>query len=277
MVAKIPFTKKKQEILRRLYPIMYRDEVAAELKVSEPLVARWARELGLKRNRKGIKKRFRTEEHKLRIAEALLGHVISKKTRKKIGKANSGRKLTEETKKKIRDTKKRNNSVPKGDKHYNWKGGKPWERFATPEYQEWRNKVLKRDYHTCQHCGETHAKIDAHHIKSYKDYPKLRYKVSNGLTLCRACHWKVHGKKLPEIKKIKCACGCGQELNSFDIHGRPRKYINFHGARGKPKPESMKRQLSEARKGVPKTKEQKEAIKRGLANSSKPIGRPKGS
>lgn len=38
-------------------------------------------------------------------------------------------------------------------------------------------------------------RLEAHHIKSWKNYPKLRYKVSNGKTLCYECHHK-RGYKL---------------------------------------------------------------------------------
>jgi len=63
------------------------------------------------------------------------------------------------------------------------------------KYQEWRLAVWKRDNFTCQKCGKTanelkkdKIKICADHIKPYCNYPKLRYKVSNGITLCVPCH-----------------------------------------------------------------------------------------
>lgn len=61
-------------------------------------------------------------------------------------------------------------------------------------YQGWRRRVLKRDHHTCQRCGESNAKY-AHHIKRWADYPKLRLVLSNGITLCRRCHTKEHRKE----------------------------------------------------------------------------------
>ncbi len=51
-------------------------------------------------------------------------------------------------------------------------------------YDEWRNAVFERDKYTCQKC-EARGYIEAHHIKSWKNYPKLRYKISNGITLCK--------------------------------------------------------------------------------------------
>lgn len=34
--------------------------------------------------------------------------------------------------------------------------------------------------------------IVAHHIKSFAEYPKLRFVVSNGIVLCRKCHQETH-------------------------------------------------------------------------------------
>lgn len=68
---------------------------------------------------------------------------------------------------------------------------------GTSEYKAWRKTVFKRDRYTCQECGKVAGNgengIDAHHIKSYADYPDLRTDVANGLTLCTKCHQKIHG------------------------------------------------------------------------------------
>jgi len=59
-------------------------------------------------------------------------------------------------------------------------------------HHKWVNAVISRDKATCQECGATDVELHAHHIKSYKDYPELRFDVSNGLTLCHKCHWQLH-------------------------------------------------------------------------------------
>lgn len=146
-----------------------------------------------------------------------------------------GVKLSVATIEKIRQTKIVNNSVPSGSNHYKWKGGKAWDRYKDPEYLRWRKMVLSRDNSICQFCGIQNVKfISAHHIKSYKEYPSLRFELSNGITLCRECHRHLHSKPLPAVEIIQCACGCGTTINSFDKYGRARRYVNFHGKRKKP-------------------------------------------
>lgn len=56
-------------------------------------------------------------------------------------------------------------------------------------YYTWRKLVLQRDNFICQICKKENSK-EAHHIKNYKNYPELRYKISNGQTLCNDCHKK---------------------------------------------------------------------------------------
>jgi len=63
------------------------------------------------------------------------------------------------------------------------------------KYTEWRMKVFIKDKFICQICKKTSnelkklgIKICADHIKPYCNYPKLRYVVSNGRTLCMPDH-----------------------------------------------------------------------------------------
>lgn len=57
---------------------------------------------------------------------------------------------------------------------------------------KWRREVYKRDDLTCQDCGKTHCRVYAHHIKSGTHYPKLRFDITNGVTLCYECHVSKH-------------------------------------------------------------------------------------
>lgn len=64
----------------------------------------------------------------------------------------------------------------------------------TPEYKEWRLSVFERDNFTCADCDIKGGGLNAHHIKKFKDFPKDRYKINNGTTLCIKCHRKRHKK-----------------------------------------------------------------------------------
>lgn len=76
----------------------------------------------------------------------------------------------------------------------NWKGGIPYKDPDRSRYRskEWAKAVKNRDGWTCRECGATDG-LHAHHIKRWRDYPELRYELSNGLTLCHPCHEKAHG------------------------------------------------------------------------------------
>lgn len=54
----------------------------------------------------------------------------------------------------------------------------------------WATLVKLRD----GKCTNCHSEDDlhAHHIKSYKEFPELRYDVNNGMTLCGICHREHH-------------------------------------------------------------------------------------
>ncbi len=84
-----------------------------------------------------------------------------------------------------------------GIKHWNWKNGiskinKPERVFmmSTFEYKLWRQSVFTRDNFTCIWCGQIRGNIEADHIKSWRDYPELRFAIDNGRTLCHNCHVK---------------------------------------------------------------------------------------
>lgn len=73
----------------------------------------------------------------------------------------------------------------------------PWlrplrQQRNSPQIAAWRIAVFERDNYTCADCEVRGGRLNAHHIKSFKDYPKLRHDVDNGITLCECCHRKRH-------------------------------------------------------------------------------------
>lgn len=117
---------------------------------------------------------------------------IKKQRESKLGnKYHSEIKHSEETKRKIRENCPDN----KGSKHWNWQGGiTPLDAKIrnSEELKQWRKDVFERDHYTCLVCGQVGGEINAHHIKSFKKYPELRFDVDNGVTLCIDCHKLKH-------------------------------------------------------------------------------------
>lgn len=121
-----------------------------------------------------------------------------------------------------------------------WKGKRQEKRRIKKgsEWKQWRELVFKRDNYTCQICGirsgrDTEYKVELHphHIKSYSEFPELRFDVSNGQTLCSSCHYALHGnlnKGIVRIKKhkptIKTCPGC----NELFVANRPDKFLCSH-------------------------------------------------
>jgi hypothetical protein len=64
------------------------------------------------------------------------------------------------------------------------------EKHGSAADREWRTAVFERDRYTCQDCGQTGGRLQAHHIEAYKARPDLRHVLSNGMTLCIPCHKK---------------------------------------------------------------------------------------
>jgi hypothetical protein len=68
------------------------------------------------------------------------------------------------------------------------------------DYRRWATAVYERDGFACRQCGSTGA-IHAHHVKEWSEFPELRFKVSNGLTVCQDCHQIIHGRKMTQASK----------------------------------------------------------------------------
>lgn len=66
--------------------------------------------------------------------------------------------------------------------------------FDDPEYKKWRKQVYTRDKHQCQWPGcQSKKRLNAHHIKTWSEYPSLRFSVQNGITLCYSHHKLIKG------------------------------------------------------------------------------------
>jgi len=55
-------------------------------------------------------------------------------------------------------------------------------------------KFIQKKY-TCQECGKRGVEIHPHHFKSFAKFEKLRFEITNGITLCKKCHYNKHSKE----------------------------------------------------------------------------------
>lgn len=121
-------------------------------------------------------------------------HILSDDGRKKIIESNKKRVWTDEMREKLKKRKKPAWIFLRGENNPNWKEDKSRsEKLSrlrkTVAYEEWRKAVFERDNYTCQKCGDNRGgNLEADHIKPFAYFPKLRFEISNGRTLCNECH-----------------------------------------------------------------------------------------
>jgi hypothetical protein len=113
------------------------------------------------------------------------GKKMSLEHRKRLSESHKGqsRKHRKETKIKISESLKLKNNP-----NYIYRKIEEKNKQGSPEYNEFKQEVLKRDKHTCQRCGRKDRQLEVHHIKAKSIYPELTLVVSNGITLCDICH-----------------------------------------------------------------------------------------
>lgn len=179
-----------------MYQKGYSDEVIAKkIGVSRRTIGNYRKKYGIKTRSRGswllgnkrpkhsifIKKWIKNNGHPMK------GMSHKESTKKKMRESWSYEKIiTPERNQKISETRKRKYGTKNKNKRYI----KNLLRKSAV-YRNWRNGVFERDKYTCQKCKVKGIYLEAHHIKSFNDFPELRYVISNGLTLCRKCHLKI--------------------------------------------------------------------------------------
>ena len=116
------------------------------------------------------------------MGRSLVGHSTSDETKRKISLKHTGKKLSEETKKKIGRS---------GCENSNWKGGitkSSKKIYNTSEYKKWKKDLLEHYNYRCVDCGNT-KNLEAHHIIS-KKFKEIMLHPFNGVILCKNCHKK---------------------------------------------------------------------------------------
>ena len=108
------------------------------------------------------------------------------------------RRLCAENALKMCKNRKRNGMTGRtGPKHHNWNPkmtkAKRIKFRKTEEHYAWVRAVYEKDNYVCQACGyDKGGTLNAHHLESYANCEEKRMDVSNGITLCKACHVDFH-------------------------------------------------------------------------------------
>jgi predicted restriction endonuclease len=69
-----------------------------------------------------------------------------------------------------------------------------FRNYDDPIYKKWRKDVYSRDKFCCQWPGcSNNKKLNAHHIRTWANFPALRYDINNGITLCKQHHKMIQG------------------------------------------------------------------------------------
>lgn len=168
-------------------------------KISEKLKGRILSEEIRKKMSETHKGMHHTKESKIKNSEAHKGKHHSENCKKRISKIAKERGIGKWMKGKIFSINHRKNisEANKGEKNYLWKGGitpKNCKIRSGLEFKLWREKVFKRDNYTCQKYKIKGCRLHPHHIQNFAEYPELRFKVDNGITLSEEAHIEFHKK-----------------------------------------------------------------------------------
>jgi len=158
-----------------------------------------------------------------------LGKKMSEQVKEKIRQSLLGHKHTEESKRKMSESRKGKTTWAKDkrwecpqkdikkERNPNWKGGitELKHRLRTSDkYKQWRDENFERDDYACQYCGDRkgHNLVSHHIIPLFLIIEKIKFEkgidnlyekimddslmwdIGNGITLCKKCHKLVHLK-----------------------------------------------------------------------------------
>lgn len=151
-----------------------------------------------------------------RLSISHKGSAMPEEQKKEISRAMKGKQNALGVKRST-EFKKRLSEYWKGNPNHNLRiDGKGYERrgqrmkeMSRLDYRLWRESVFERDSYTCSICGQVGGKLHADHIKPYSLYPESRLDVSNGRTLCKACHKKTESYAWKLTNMIRQCGGLG--------------------------------------------------------------------
>lgn len=141
--------------------------------------------------REAWKHRIMPEGYGKKISIALKGKPKSTQHIINMAKAHTGLKRTIEQRQLM---SKVHLGQRKGELNNKWKGGITsimTKIRKSNNYQIWKELVYQRDGYKCRLCLNN-KKINAHHNRTFSEFPELRFNIDNGITLCKECHSLLH-------------------------------------------------------------------------------------
>ena len=129
-------------------------------------------------------------------------YTVSLETREKMSKSQIGKNVSKKTRNKLRNAQ---NKLLVSGLWRNQYGGYIEDRSKLKQsekkhldsrYKDWMKRVKDRDgWKCCTNDEDCKGRLEAHHILPWRNYPKLRYKINNGITLCQAHHPRGEAKE----------------------------------------------------------------------------------
>lgn len=134
------------------------------------------------------KKFIFTETHRENLSKANKGQIPWVK-----GKKQSKDHIAKRVQARIANGTNPKITAPRGASHYLYKINrdelKKDGKRNDSAHRDWTREVKRRDGWHCRIADQDCAgRMEAHHILSWHDFPELRYKLNNGITLCHFHH-----------------------------------------------------------------------------------------
>lgn len=146
----------------------------------------------------------------------LLGKPHSKEWNRKIGLSNKGKTMTEDSKKKISSTLKKNGFSPpekcwfkKGHVPANFNNYSSFEPYEKKFNVKLKEQIRQRDGYRCQECFREQSELRTKNNRRYKlhvhhiDYNKKNSNPENLISLCFSCHMQTNFKRNDWTKYYK--------------------------------------------------------------------------
>lgn len=82
----------------------------------------------------------------------------------------------------------------------------PEEVYKSARWKRLREKILRRDGYQCKLCkrfGRAKEATEVHHIEHIEDAPEKAFDPDNLVSLCHACHNKMHPEKADVLHRAR--------------------------------------------------------------------------